>query len=308
MFSRCFLGVFSVPAAGALGAAPGALRAGCSGAAASSGERDVPAWGVLIPVSPAWGQRLSVPGVPCVGCCGFPGGLCGGAAWLRGVPGCRGSCVGCPWAQHPCLCCPRDERRCCPQRGLSGGAREVPTSPGCLTQSFGVPVSLPWGAQHPTRASRRSEQHGILHPRALTRGAPRGVGTHPCPPSPPTPPGALAEPQPGRDEGPRWCRGRCRYTGSDCAVLMSATHPRQLCAFPFFCLLLLFFFFSLLLLPCCSARLVLEPRFQPHRAPSALVYKFSGQVSLKCGWPGPRGVSFSFLPAEKGEIMDSLAP
>lgn len=39
-------------------------------------------------------------------------------------------------------------------------------------------------------------------------------------------------------------RGQGAGTGSEFAVLMSAHPPRQLCAFPFFCLLLLFFFSS----------------------------------------------------------------
>lgn len=87
--------------------------------------------------------------------------------------------------------------------GVSVGARhplpDRPPSPACLSLEFWGPVSLPWGAQHPRRTPRCSEQQRILHPCALTRGTTRGLGTPPVSPEPPTQPVRL-------DAGPR-----CRY-------------------------------------------------------------------------------------------------
>lgn len=251
---------------------------------------------------------------------------------LRGVPGVPGvPCVGCLVAQHPCvgflgsLVSPAwsVQGPWCPLRGVPGRSaslRGVPGVPRCPLHGVPrVPVSPAWDARHPSTPPCRSERHNIHHPSARTLGCHKVRGDPPSPipapvfPQPPTGLGSLSPscswagtknrraPQGRRVDG---CAGV--GTGSECAVLMSVARLRELRAFPF----LLFYFFS----SRCRDRLVLEPRFQPHRAPSALFCKFSSQGSLKCGWPsreepGARGARFLFLSAcrERG-IMDSSAP
>lgn len=69
VFSPCF-SVFSPCPGPERWERPRARSGWMLGGSSILGVRGVPAWGGQIRVSPAWGQRLSVPGVPCVGCPG----------------------------------------------------------------------------------------------------------------------------------------------------------------------------------------------------------------------------------------------
>lgn len=227
-----------------------------------------PRVGCADPSVPRMGTASERPRCPLREGPGAPGRAVWGSSVARGVPGCRGSCVGCPWAQHLCVRCPRDKRRCCPQRGMSGSARQpcvrfphplggfprVVESP---CPSHGVP-SIPAG-----RPVARSSTESLIP--VASPAVPQGVWG---PIRVPTAPQCRRGPSLSRSRagmrGPGGAEAGAG-TGSECAVLMSAAHPRQLCAFPFFCLLLLFVF---LLLPAAALGLSWSPDSSPTGLPA----------------------------------------